>query len=263
MLKGTETCDDGNSSSGDGCSLNCLTEPGWDCTSGACVRISPADGGQGRDGGDLYCGDGIVSGAEECDEGPRNLATVDPVLGYGHCLASCQWGDRCGDGLVNGSEECDEGANDGSYMTCNRDCTLAPRCGDGVIQTEYGEECEPKGPDDRDCVSCHKTAGCGDGKIQPPERCDDGAVFNDGHYGGCAPSCILAPHCGDGVKNGPEECDDGVLDGSYGGCTAECRLGPHCGDGVVNGPEQCDHGPDNGRDGMCGSRCCQACFEAP
>lgn len=255
VLKGTETCDDGNASSGDGCSLNCLAEPGWDCTSGICVALSSVDGGQAPDGGYLTCGDGIISGAEECDEGPRNLATVDPVVGYGHCLADCKWGERCGDGMVNGSEQCDEGANDGSYGTCNRDCTMAPRCGDGVVQADDGEECESKLAGDPDCIACRKTAGCGDGLLQPPEQCDDGALLNNGAYGGCAPSCIFAPHCGDGIKNGPEMCDDAILDGAYGGCTPECRLADYCGDGVVNGPEECDHGSENGGDGQCTSSC--------
>ena len=167
----------------------------------------------------------------------------------------------CGDGIVSGAEECDDGSNDGSYGSCNPDCTLAPRCGDGVVQPDYGEDCEPETSDDPDCVLCRRMVVCGDGVIQPPEECDDGALLNTGEYGGCAPNCIFAPHCGDGIRNGPEECDDGILDGSYGGCTKDCKLGPHCGDGIVNGPEQCDHGSDNGKDGMCGGRCCQACFE--
>jgi len=78
---------------------------------------------------------------------------------------------------------------------------------------------------DPNCTNaCRLPGGCGDGKIEPPEQCDDGALLNVGDYGGCAPSCIYAPHCGDGLKNGPEECDDGILDGSYGGCTPQCKL---------------------------------------
>jgi cysteine-rich repeat protein len=255
MLKGTENCDDGNSRSGDGCSSNCLTEPGWDCSTGVCVRISSGDGGSAGDGGYLTCGDGIISGAEECDDGPRNLAVINITPDYGRCLLDCKRGPFCGDGLINGSEECDQGANDGTYGACNPDCTLAPRCGDGVVQADYGEECESASADDPDCIDCRFAGGCGDGVIKPPERCDDGALFNDGHYGGCAPSCILAPHCGDGIKNGPEECDDGILDGSYGGCTPGCKLAAYCGDGILNGPEQCDHGVDNGKDGMCTMAC--------
>jgi cysteine-rich repeat protein len=96
---------------------------------------------------------------------------------------------------------------------------------------------------------------CGDGKVQPPEECDDGALFNNGDYGGCAPNCVYAPHCGDGIINGPEQCDDGILDGSYGGCTSYCKLAPHCGDGIITGPEQCDDGDQNGLDGLCSVNC--------
>jgi cysteine-rich repeat protein len=123
------------------------------------------------------------------------------------------------------------------------------------VQDDYGEECEPVMSDDPNCTDkCRKPGGCGDGKIQPPEQCDDGANFNTGEYGGCAPSCIYAPHCGDGMKNGPEECDDGVRDGTYGGCTQQCKLGPHCGDGILqNPPEECDAGP--GGNATCSSTC--------
>ena len=49
---------------------------------------------------------------------------------------------RCGDGIVAGSEECDDGMNAGGYGGCLPDCTLAPRCGDRVVQVTAGEECD-------------------------------------------------------------------------------------------------------------------------
>jgi fibro-slime domain-containing protein len=205
------------------------------------------------------CGDGIVqvNWGEECDDGASNLASTDPAAAYGgKCMANCQLGAYCGDGVVNGPENCDDGVDDGTYGTCNPDCTPAPRCGDGVVQSDYGEECEPTMSSDPNCTNaCRRPGGCGDGLVEAPEQCDDGALFNNGDYGGCAPSCIYAPHCGDGIVNGPEECDDGILDNSYGGCTQQCKLGPHCGDGIVNGPEECDDGAQNGQDGVCTSSC--------
>ena len=204
------------------------------------------------------CGDGIVQSAysEECDDGSKNVASTDPNAAYGGCMSNCQRGAFCGDAIINGTEACDDGVNDGTYGTCKTDCTPAPKCGDGKVDTDYGEECEPLMSNDPNCTdACRLPGGCGDGLIEPPEICDDGAVNNNGDYGGCAPSCIPAPHCGDGIVNGPETCDDGVNDGSYGGCTPQCKLGPHCGDTFVNGPEECDHGDKNGLDNDCTSSC--------
>ena len=47
---------------------------------------------------------------------------------------------ECGDGMVTGTEECDLGAaaNDGSYGGCNPDCTSAASCGDGTLQALEG-----------------------------------------------------------------------------------------------------------------------------
>jgi fibro-slime domain-containing protein len=206
------------------------------------------------------CGDSIVQTQfdEECDDGADNLTTTDPAAGYGGCLADCKRGDYCGDGIPNGAEACDDGVNDGTYGTCGLGCTPAPTCGDGIVQLDYGEECEPAMSDDLECTDkCRKPGGCGDGKIQPPEECDDGALFNNGDYGGCAPSCIFAPHCGDGIPNGPEECDEGTAfnKGEYGGCTAQCKRAAYCGDRKINGPEECDDGDQNGLNGVCTGSC--------
>ena len=73
-----ETCDDHNTTPGDGCSTSCTIEPGYLC-SGApsvCTR----------------CGNGIVDTGEACDDG--NASSGDG------CNTSCQFDIGCGPGLT-------------------------------------------------------------------------------------------------------------------------------------------------------------------
>jgi len=118
ILHSSETCDDGNTTSGDGCSSTCLTEPGWACSSGLCVPSLGSDGGQALDGG---CGDGIISGAEECDDGPENSDTAYPA-----CTLQCRR-TYCGDGVVDTlyGEDCDLGSRNGATDSpCLADCKI-------------------------------------------------------------------------------------------------------------------------------------------
>ena len=257
-----EVCDDGNRNDHDGCSADCKVKvAACTCPPGELCSCPPGTCGIGANPcPSQTCGNGIVEGSEDCDDGASNVNTTDPGQAYNGCTASCKRGGFCDDGQVNGSEQCDGYVNNGTYgpnhsLSCNPDCTYGPRCGDGIVQTEYGEECEPTMSDDPQCTNgCRVPGGCGDMIVQPPEQCDDGA-YNSGEYGHCAPSCVHAPYCGDGVKYGPEECDDGILDGSYGSCTRLCDLAPHCGDEFTTGPEECDDGPYNGRNGSCTASC--------
>ena len=75
VREGPETCDDGNSEDGDGCSASCGREP--------------------------RCGDGIVDPGEACDDG-------NGEDGDG-CSATCGREPRCGDGIVDAGEACDDG----------------------------------------------------------------------------------------------------------------------------------------------------------
>jgi len=137
-VKGGETCDDGNRDPGDGCSQFCLTEPGWDCSTGVCVRRAGNDGGAEVQPPVLYCGDEIVSGAEECDWGLANGA-VDS-----NCSVDCSYL-FCGDGIVAGSEECDLGRQNGTAYGddgCTSACTKPHFCGDGIVDSAYGEQCD-------------------------------------------------------------------------------------------------------------------------
>jgi cysteine-rich repeat protein len=141
-MVGGETCDDGNTANGDGCSENCLVEPCWDCASGVCRPKRPVvDGGNACGLPTVWCGDGRIEGAEECDDGSENSD-----IGYGGCSTHCRFV-ICGDGIVNGPETCDLGwerntAVYGDPDGCTDACTRPGYCGDGIVQSDYGETCD-------------------------------------------------------------------------------------------------------------------------
>ncbi len=126
------------------------------------------------------CGDGMLSGDEECDDGPANaddaacLSTCKTnVCGDSFVLAGsedCDDGNdaddddcvacvaaSCGDGHVQaGVETCDDGVNDDGYDGCSADCSaLGPHCGDGVLDARF-EECDDENSDA--CLSSCKVA---------------------------------------------------------------------------------------------------------
>ena len=101
-----ENCDDGNTVSGDGCSSSCQRE----------IAAS--------------CGDSMINGGEQCDDGPS---------GSGGCDPDCTFA-SCGDFTVNtfAGEQCDAGAG---TSECDPDCTLA-MCGDGFLSSFAFEACD-------------------------------------------------------------------------------------------------------------------------
>jgi cysteine-rich repeat protein len=87
-ITGSETCDDGNSASGDGCSSSCRTEG--------------------------TCGNGTLEPATEtCDD-----SNTTPGDG---CSSTCQTEGDCGNGVIDGAETCDDG-NTTSLDGCNAAC---------------------------------------------------------------------------------------------------------------------------------------------
>lgn len=89
-----------------------------------------------------FCGDGVATVGEECDDGPANADGV-----YGGCTTDCKFGPFCGDGIVDeGEETCDAGRDNkaqyGQVGGCTSACTLAHYCGDGLIDGAFGEECD-------------------------------------------------------------------------------------------------------------------------
>jgi cysteine-rich repeat protein len=171
-----ETCDDGNAVDGDGCSADCQTvEAGWQCRvpgspctpqPSSCLGVQ-MDAGQTCDAGatgSSICGDGLVTGDEECDDGndPVKYPHNDDSA-YGGCTTACKFGPYCGDGICNGPEECDVGpANALAYghSGCTVACTNSHYCGDGILDADRGEQCDLGDANGQFQLSGHCTADC-------------------------------------------------------------------------------------------------------
>ncbi|MGB1699553.1 MAG: DUF4215 domain-containing protein, partial [Nannocystaceae bacterium] len=114
--------------------------------------------GDGDGDGDV-CGDGMVTGNEECDNGANNGQNGD------ECKSDCT-DNFCGDNYISSSEECDDGASNGNNISaCKSDCTVTT-CGDGY---QGGlEECDDGNNTDGDgcdanCLS--ETQNCGEAQV--------------------------------------------------------------------------------------------------
>lgn len=239
-----ETCDDGNTESGDGCSAACQTEAGWVCDD------------DGKNCRQTVCGDSVVEGSETCDDG--NTASGDGCDALCHTEAGwlCQTPGAacivraCGDGVAVGDEACDDGNNvsgDGCSAFCQR---------------ETGYACPTTGG------ACYETV-CGDGKVEGDETCDEGKSEKTGGCASCqivmgwecktpgAP-CTQTATFGNGILEGAEQCDEGHLshpENQTPGCKngiisagyrcptpgAACIKG-QCGDGERDAGEECDDG---------------------
>jgi cysteine-rich repeat protein len=184
------------------------------------------------------CGDGVVMGMEECDDG--NPINTDP------CLDTCMLA-TCGDGYVGPAESCDDG-NDVDEDACTNECAPAT-CHDGAVQPP--EQCDDGNLDNSDgCLNTCLLASCGDGIVQAGvEECDDADADNNDD---CPETCMLAS-CGDGfVLAGVEACDDANANNTD-TCLSDC-VEASCGDGHVGPGEGCDDG-----NGIDDDACTNAC----
>lgn len=87
------------------------------------------------------CGDGIIQGSEQCDDGNN-------VDGDG-CSSSCKLESLCGNGILDPGEQCDSGMLNGKPgNACDVNCQKASTC---PIQT-----CDPRPGKNR----CHQSTSC-------------------------------------------------------------------------------------------------------
>ena len=169
-----ESCDDGNTAPGDACSPTCGSEG---CGNKVVDPMEACDDGMNADNDDgctdlcqlPKCGDGFLQASlkEACDDGPANSNS-------GACTAACAKA-SCGDGLVwMGMEACDSGANNSDTGACTKACKAAA-CGDGLVWMGM-ETCDDGNVKDGDgCSAACKLevqSKCGNGVVDPGERCD-------------------------------------------------------------------------------------------
>ncbi|MBI4373573.1 MAG: DUF4215 domain-containing protein [Deltaproteobacteria bacterium] len=188
-IDSAETCDDGNTTAGDGCSATCQTEGGG---GGVCNNNGTCDPGEASDdcpadcgGGGAICGNNLLETGEACDDG--NIAAGDG------CSSTCtnEVPPSCGDGIRQADEACDDGniaAGDGCSSTCTNE--VPPSCGDGIRQADEACDDGNIAAGDGCSATCRTEAGsgavCGNSRIETGEECDDG---NTTAGDGCNATC--------------------------------------------------------------------------
>lgn len=260
-----EGCDDGDTSSGDGCSASCTVESGW-----SCVGTTPSTCSE-------VCGNGVKTAGEGCDDGDTSSgdgcsATCTVESGWsctGTTPTACA--EVCGNGVVTDSEECDDGNTsngDGCTSACalqlGWSCTGTPSscsatCGDGIVAGP--ESCDDGNATDTD--TCRNTcvfASCGDSIVQAngldgiPGNTDDESCDEGGETATCNDTCTSVA-CGDQNINqaAGETCDDGNAS-NVDACLNSC-VSASCGDSYIRAAiEECD--PPGV--GTCSSSCKEA-----
>ncbi|MDQ3036567.1 MAG: lamin tail domain-containing protein [Myxococcota bacterium] len=214
-------------------------------TDAAMADASMDDASMG-DGGTATCGDGVIGGDEECDDGAANSDTEIDA-----CRTDCTLAD-CGDDVTDTGEICD-GADLGG-RTCVDESFMSGVLGCAADCSAY------------DTTMCSSDPGavCNDGMLEAPEECDGTElggmdcedVLGAGAIGAlaCESDCTFDSSactlCGNGVIDTGEACDGTALGGATcagGGtisCTATCMLDMSlcttCGNGVIDAGEDCD-----------------------
>lgn len=198
-----EACDDGNSTSLDGCEPTCACSCAADP---ACSNGDPCDGEEtcvlAGACGVCVAGDGLPDGA----------ACVTSAVTAGVCSASECVAPGCGNGVVESGEQCDDGGASSGHG-CEADCTFT--CEEDAQCTDH-QPCTGV----EMCTADHQCVwGTG---LLPGTPCTTHAIPRGVCRGtGLAAECIGAG-CGNSVIEPDEECDDGRNGVDTDGCLDDC-----------------------------------------
>ncbi len=232
----------------DGNSVNCSTRPHspayYNTENATCMNATvPGNCATFNESACRYCGDGLITNGETCDNNTVNCNTLSHTppfyaTGTATCLnvsspgtcsgfntANCRY---CGDGIYTaGFETCDPtapgGALGGSYVdchtldsnfysgtnaTCNSDCggydtSACRRCGDAIYS--------PEAPFGESCDTA--LGGSTYGAATIPCQTYNASYYNNGQNATCNAGCLSGYNtsncrwCGDSLVSNGETCD--------------------------------------------------------
>lgn len=251
-----ETCDDGNTSSGDGCSATCFAEPGFVCYPGQACR-------QPRCGDTYQDSYWIASNGEPVPTGSAGN-------GSGGAPGGTYYSEACDDGnTVDG---------DGCSATCTIEtgwvCTPGTpchemRCGDGYQDSMFlgnnGGASSTGGATGVGTGGAAVTGAGGAISLWVYEQCDDANVTSGD---GCSADCTIEPGWICGEPATPcryPTCGDGIVDWIPGSSNGTGGAGAAGGSSIAMGGsgnqgrmEGCDDGNQQSGDG-----CSAACETEP
>jgi cysteine-rich repeat protein len=232
---GSEECDDGNLTAGDGCSATCTVEYCGDGLVGTLLAANDdfETGDLSRLGWVPGATRGFTVGTAHVHGGtyalgPGNIGVAGSTSTISLSAASdgrvCFWyageSESCCDSFTFAVDGTTLLTRLGSYTTWTEFCTDVTS-GLHTFTWSYSKDGSINTGWDAFYIDDVRVSS---GRV---EECDDGGTIAGD---GCGPTC-LHEECGNGVVDPAEECDDGNLTAAD-GCSDTCTT-EYCGDGVV------------------------------